>query len=617
MAQMNPKRGAHLSFDTSGEARVYERLSQKLEDDYLVWYNVPVGRARRHPDFIVLHPNRGILVLEIKDWSLSGLHDVSPDSFGLLTQSGLKRLPNPLVQARDYAREIVNLLQADPALQQPPESAHAGKLLMPWAYGVVLTNINRDEFEKADLERVIPGHLVICKDEMLPSVTEENFQQCLWAMFNRPFRCQLSVPQIDRVRGHLFPDLQVSPTPGQFGLFGNASALIPDLMQVMDLQQEQLARSLGAGHRVIHGVAGSGKTMILGYRCLQLARLLHKPVLVLCYNRALSARLASMLDDRGLADRVHVRTFHAWCSEMLRTYNLTRATGGNDDMYRAWVDAVIDGVDKGYIPRGQYGALMVDEGHDFQPEWYKLVMQMIDPDTNSALILYDDAQNIYGGEAKRKFSWKSVGVEAAGRTTVLRLNYRNTLEVLSVARCFANEMLSERESDEDGIPIIAPESAGCRGALPTLLSARTGEEEMQFLISSLRDAGGEGHAWSDMAVLCQYKSQMESIRRVLERAGLSVAVIDSSDRKSQMFDEGDTIKLLTMHSSKGLEFPVVFIPKLHDVADREAGRDANAKLLYVAMTRATKKLVFSHCRETEVTKRVADAIEQVRLRLAA
>ena len=44
------------------------------------------------------------------------------------------------------------------------------------------------------------------------------------------------------------------------------SETVPDIVRVMDLQQEQLARSMGEGHRVIHGVAGSGKTMILGYR---------------------------------------------------------------------------------------------------------------------------------------------------------------------------------------------------------------------------------------------------------------------------------------------------------------------------------------------------------------
>ena len=48
-------------------------------------------------------------------------------------------------------------------------------------------------------------------------------------------------------------------------------------MRVMDLQQEQLARSLGDGHRVIHGVAGSGKTLILGFRCVHLAEMLRKP----------------------------------------------------------------------------------------------------------------------------------------------------------------------------------------------------------------------------------------------------------------------------------------------------------------------------------------------------
>jgi hypothetical protein len=35
---------------------------------------------------------------------------------------------------------------------------------------------------------------------------------------------------------------------------------VPDIVRVMDLQQEQLARGLGEGHRVIHGVAGSKRS---------------------------------------------------------------------------------------------------------------------------------------------------------------------------------------------------------------------------------------------------------------------------------------------------------------------------------------------------------------------
>jgi len=53
---------------TSGERRFASRLETHLEDDYLCWYDVPVGPVRAHPDFIILNPRRGILVLEVKDW---------------------------------------------------------------------------------------------------------------------------------------------------------------------------------------------------------------------------------------------------------------------------------------------------------------------------------------------------------------------------------------------------------------------------------------------------------------------------------------------------------------------------------------------------------------------
>ena len=52
---------------TGGEKRFAARLEQKLEDDYLLWYDVAVGSKQLHPDFIILHPLRGLLILEVKD----------------------------------------------------------------------------------------------------------------------------------------------------------------------------------------------------------------------------------------------------------------------------------------------------------------------------------------------------------------------------------------------------------------------------------------------------------------------------------------------------------------------------------------------------------------------
>ncbi len=55
---------------TSGEkARGTGAYKNLLEDDYLVWYDIPVGKKRRYPDFIILHPSRGVVVSgRVKDW---------------------------------------------------------------------------------------------------------------------------------------------------------------------------------------------------------------------------------------------------------------------------------------------------------------------------------------------------------------------------------------------------------------------------------------------------------------------------------------------------------------------------------------------------------------------
>jgi len=44
---------------TSGERRLAQRLEQKLDDDYLLWYDVPIGPKQTHPNFVLLHPRRG------------------------------------------------------------------------------------------------------------------------------------------------------------------------------------------------------------------------------------------------------------------------------------------------------------------------------------------------------------------------------------------------------------------------------------------------------------------------------------------------------------------------------------------------------------------------------
>ncbi len=130
------------------------------------------------------------------------------------------------------------------------------------------------------------------------------------------------------------------------------------------------------------------------------------------------------------------------------------------------VQRVIEGVDRKQIPSGQYQAVLIDEGHDFAPEWLKLVTQMVDPTTNSLLVLYDDAQSIYERSRSKQFSFKSVGIQAQGRTTILKINYRNTRQILQTANLIAAELLTAEDKDEDGIPLLKPVSCGRDGEAP-------------------------------------------------------------------------------------------------------------------------------------------------------
>jgi len=486
---------------------------------------------------------------------------------------------------------------------------------MPWAYGVVLANISRQQFVDGELGAVIPEHLAICRDEIYDSVEPEAFQERLWAMFPQVFPTALTLPQIDRVRWHLFPDIRVAPGEGQFGLFDHVAPdasgplEIPELIKVMDAQQEQLARSLGDEHRVIHGVAGSGKTMILGFRAMQLARELSKPVLVLCYNKTLADRLSQLMGERGLADKVDVRNFHSWCNQMLQAYHVPLPEQDKDN-FPATVATVMDGVERGQIPRFQYGAVLIDEGHDFEPDWYKLIMQMIDPNTNSLLVLYDEAQNINGNVSRRKFTWKSLGIQAQGRTTILKLNYRNTLEILAVARSFANELLDADAGDDDGVPLIAPESAGRRGALPELIRVEHARDELPSLLQHIRDEQAHGRRLDDIAVLYRYGWQGDKLREALTRTDIPWRAAEGKD-KGSLFVVKDCVKLVTMHSSKGLEFPMVIIPYLGQMPKAGEDESREARLLYVAMTRATERLLLIHHEDSVFSKRIRDSINEV------
>ncbi|WP_242559118.1 MULTISPECIES: 3'-5' exonuclease [Pandoraea] len=588
-----------------GERRFAERLEQKLDDDYKVWYDVRIASLDKYPDFVILHPSHGLLVLEVKDWRPSTINVATPGDWIIHGDFGPKEVTNPLEQARRYITGIVRALERDPQLVNSLGHPYQGKLRFPWAYGVVFPFMTRKQFMDGQLDNAIPLDRVICSDEMTESEDAERFQERLWNMFPYRFRDKLTLPQIDRVRWILFPEIRVSAK--QQELFGDEPEL-PDIMAVMDMQQEQLARSLGDGHRVIHGVAGSGKTMILGYRAEYLAGASEKPVLILCFSEPLSKRLKSWMEAKGLSEKVSVRHFHGWCFDQLKAYNQPRPSAEGDAFFPALVQRVIDSVDRGHIPSNQYGAVLIDEGHDFEPGWFKLVVQMISPESNHLLVLYDDAQSIFKRSSHRGFSFKSVGVQAQGRTTILKINYRNTRQILELAALIAKDILDPKATDDDGVPLIRPVSCGRDGPPPHLIKLPSIKDEAIEIARCLEQAHQQGVAWQDMAIVYRTWSVGQTCVDSLVRSKIPYQW-QQRDKKSYS-PTADAVTVLTMHASKGLEYPFVAIPGVGLLSTEAADLEQEARLFYIAATRATHQLVVTGSGESLFVKRLFPAAPQ-------
>jgi superfamily I DNA/RNA helicase len=230
---------------------------------------------------------------------------------------------------------------------------------------------------------------------------------------------------------------------------------------------------------------------------------------------------------------------------------------------------------------------------------------MVDPHTNSLLLLYDDAQSIYNKDNQGghlRFSLKSVGIQATGRSTVLKINYRNTRQVLRVASRVAADLLRPDEREEDDVPLLQPIGCGRDGDEPLIIRLPTLRDEAGKVAELLAEAHEQGLAWGEMAVLCRHWKMMDLCAQALQRRRLPHQVRKATGSYNPA---GDTIKVMTMHASKGLEFPLVAVTGVGHLPEPGEDETDEARLFYVAATRATQRLVLTMSADGRIAQRLA------------
>jgi hypothetical protein len=265
----------------------------------------------------------------------------------------------------------------------------------------------------------------------------------------------------------------------------------------------------------------------------------------------------------------------------------------------------------------RYRSIVVDEAQDLTMVGLQLLRALVNAGSrdrpNGLFLVGDGAQRVFPGG----FTLRQAGVEVRGRTTVQRVNYRNTQEIHASALAVAgDERVVDLDEEFKRGELVA--STVRRGVRPLLFRFATEAEQMSGLVKHIRDiAGSEQIGMGDIAVFCANASACSAVARAFEGNSLAWQLLTSYEGVPS-----ERVKIGTYAEAKGLEFKAVFLPGLSQSDDPAADLDSDEEgderralelsRLFVAMTRARDVLILSCIGEpSDSLSRALPAVEVV------
>jgi UvrD-like helicase C-terminal domain/AAA domain/Nuclease-related domain len=589
MAQMIPNDPGDGS--TDGEKLVFNIL-RRLPDDVIVYFEPYIDDL--YPDFVVILPSLGVLLIEVKDWSMPHIAGANPHFVNVRFNGKVTSYAHPTRQVRTYKFRLRDQCRKHKQLAKlvNRKGRHTGKFQFPFVSLVILPNITRAEIDSmAQGSAIFPSKNVATKDQVINWKKQdgESLLNSLKPYFTRYFSIgSMTENQVNIVKAILYPEILLALD------FNDPEQPTEPTVKLLDKRQEELARDIGAGHRLIFGVAGSGKTVLLIARAKLVAKLTPKArVLVLCYNNMLSVYLADALRS---CHSVAVRTFHGWARDKRAGYDR------DDDSELG--EQLLATIKEESSDTKKYDTILIDEAQDFDSSWFPCVLAaMKDPVNGDLLIMGDGSQGLY---RRRKVSWKQLGIQAQGRTQYLEHNYRNTRLIVELATRFAS---GTTDTDEDGLsaPLVDPDKCvRIAGSSTVLITKKSKPEEVDRVVRIVNDLL-EGRWFGEpitplkpeqIGILYRLAHPLiRTLRENLEKSRRDCPVIwlteKDKDARHRIAERG--VKILTMHGSKGLQFRAVILMFADDcpASFSDTTEEAERCLFYVALTRAEDYLAIS------------------------
>jgi len=232
--------------------------------------------------------------------------------------------------------------------------------------------------------------------------------------------------------------------------------------------------------------------------------------------------------------------------------------------------------------------VIIDEAQDLTPAALALCVELC-KSPHGVFLTADASQSLYN----HGFAWKNVheSLRVTGRTRLLKRNYRTTRQIAEAA---ASILRNTGAGDEEALDQMYIHV----GRLPIVYEAADNVEAFLWLAENLATAARELHLpVSSIAVLAPQNALAQEAASLLTECGLPTQYVSGKSISLKT----PQAKALTIHSCKGLEFPIVAIPYVEEgllprelpderADDLEKHLQGERRLLFVGMTRAMRRL---------------------------
>jgi hypothetical protein len=618
MAIMYPDEIEGFDEATRGEKDLFRFIKEaaRPHGDFICWNRPYLGHLGDGPDFVLYGKDLGLMVIEVRDWDLQDIITVTPQRFTVRISGEEHKKENPDRLAKIYVNAISKRLKKTTLFTKDSLSREK-ELKIPIGRMVVFPNIQREAYCDKGLQWLIPSERAMFLDDLDPdreilsdpmgNIFKERISDCF------PFRFKgFSEEEEKKLTGILKPDTKIDLPARQ----GEGKDRLRYDNRGLDESQERLALQLGSGHQIIKGPPGSGKTLVLIQRCVYLYKY-HpkvKRVLFVCYNIALVSYIRQLLLNKGVnigEPDIQICHFFELCSKIIK--EPVHFENENSEYYEGVTKKTLDKLSEAKDAVEPFDAIFIDEAQDFNERMLEILMALHRPGGDLVVAL-DSFQDLY----KRRRSWKTLGIHAIGRTRNLKQVYRNTQEIFE----FSQRFLNDERGDQNQQLALLPPSSSYHGDQPLLRPFPNLEAIEVFLVKDLRAWINRGdYKRSEIAIIYDDKIYGSAqfaydnralpmgIFKQLEDAGIPAQWVSQDVGTKESFDvTTDKISLISIHSSKGLDFDLVYLLGVDHINLTDSLRKNLVTLLYVAMTRAKHRLVIPYVRESELIRRMKDCL---------